>query len=796
MSLLYPLFLAGIAAAAALILLHLIRRHTRQRVTFSSLMFLRPTMPRFRSRSRLEHVLLLIVRCSVLCLLAFAFARPFLARPVTTSPADPSKRIVLLIDTSASMRRSGLWTRALDEAQAVLKDAGPADRVCVMSFDQGTRTLIGFDQWQTMDAGQRVSITTQEIAQLSPGWSSTDLGHALVTAAEAIEDDEANDGEQSRTQRRIVLVGDLQQGSKLDALLAYEWPQRTELVVQAIPCQGVTNASLQLLANRDSLAPARSDDSPDIRITNSPDATNDHFQLHWAEAAEVGRASPLANESRAGPTRSGASRRGDLPLALDVYVAAGHSTVVRAPARPNQQTAAQLVLTGDDQDFDNTLYVMPELRRQVNVLYLGSDDPNDTTGMLYYLRQAFGTGKALTSRIVRHPGGDALSTTDIDAAHLIVVTEAPNQQNITALRRYLESGKPLLWVMKSAGAATALSALAGVNKIESQEAEVNRYAMLGRLEFDHPLLKPFSDPRFGDFTRIHFWKYRRVSVAGFQPAEDAAQPALSEVEGMAAPRPGARVLARFDNGDPAWFEVPIGRGTLLVWTSGWQPSDSDLALSSKFVPLLYGTLEYGGTLTEHPSQYFVSDVVPISNQTPSGAADIQIRKPDGATIRLDKDQQVFTQTDLPGIYTITSSTPGGIAKASGLDDGSSLSVGNHRQAALDAATPQNPQFFAVNLPAAESRTDPMPVEDLEKLGVTLKPTAAVVSETAQRAAHHNSFTEMESQQKLWRWVLVATLILLLIETWLGGWLGTPQRETERLGTPLTRSSPASEREPI
>ena len=41
---------------------------------------------------------------------------------------------------------------------------------------------------------------------------------------------------------------------------------------------------------------------------------------------------------------------------------------------------------------------------------------------------------------------------------------------------------------------------------------------------------------------------------------------------------------------------------------------------------------------------------------------------------------------------------------------------------------------------------------------------------------------MESQQKLWRWVLVATLILLLIETWLGGW--------------LTRSSPASEREPV
>jgi hypothetical protein len=734
MSLLYPLFLAGIAAAVLPILLHMIRRHTRHRVTFSSLMFLRPTMPRFRSRSRLEHVLLLIVRCSVLCLLAFAFARPFLPRAVATSPADAGQRIVLLIDTSASMRRTGVWTRAIEEAKSVLKDAGSTDRVCVMSFDQGTRTLIGFDQWQTMDTGQRASITAQEISRLSPGWLSTDLGHALVTAAEAIEDDEANDGEQSRSGCRIVLVSDLQQGSKLDALLAYEWPQRTELVVKAIPCQGVTNASLQLVTNRDSLAPSHSDDLPDIRITNSPDATNDHFQLRWADDSRVAGFQPAEDAAKMATPQPN--------QAQDVYVAAGHSTVVRAPARPNQQVAARLVLTGDDQDFDNTLYVMPELRRQVNVLYVGSDDPNDTAGMLYYLRQAFGAGKALTSRIVHHSGTEALGAADIDAAHLIVVTDPPSQQNIAALRRSLESGKPLLWVMKSAEAATALSALAGVDKIESQEADVSRYAMLGRLEFDHPLLKPFSDPRFGDFTRIHFWKYRRVSVAGFQPAEDAAR--------MAATRLGARVLAHFDNGDPAWFEVPIGRGTLLVWTSGWQPSDSDLALSSKFVPLLYGTLEYGGTLTEHQSQYFAGDPVPMPNQTPSGPADIQIRKPDGTTVRIDKDQQTFTQTDLPGIYTISSS-------------------------AGDRA-------FAINLPAAESRTDPLPVEELEKLGVSLKPTAAVVSDAAQRAAHRSSFTEMESQQKLWRWVLVATLTILLIETWLGGW--------------LTRPSPAPEKEPI
>lgn len=50
MSFLYPLFLAGFAAVGLPIILHMIRRHTRKRVTFSSLMFLRTTLPRFKNR--------------------------------------------------------------------------------------------------------------------------------------------------------------------------------------------------------------------------------------------------------------------------------------------------------------------------------------------------------------------------------------------------------------------------------------------------------------------------------------------------------------------------------------------------------------------------------------------------------------------------------------------------------------------------------------------------------------------------------------------------------------------------
>src|SRR5436190_20436399 len=106
MTFLAPLFLLGALAVGLPVLFHLIRRTTRERTVFSSLMFLLPTPPRLTKRSRLEHWLLLLLRCLALALLALGFARPFFKQ---ISPADsggaPAKRIAVLVDVSASMQR-------------------------------------------------------------------------------------------------------------------------------------------------------------------------------------------------------------------------------------------------------------------------------------------------------------------------------------------------------------------------------------------------------------------------------------------------------------------------------------------------------------------------------------------------------------------------------------------------------------------------------------------------------------------------------------------------------------------
>ena len=129
MSFLAPLFLAGAAAIALPIIFHLIRKTTKEKTIFSSLMFLFPTPPKVTRRSRLDNILLLILRCGVLCLLAVGFARPYLVRPSNASAGSGAgKKMIVLVDTSASMRRENLWAQSRERVNDLLQRLTPAAR--------------------------------------------------------------------------------------------------------------------------------------------------------------------------------------------------------------------------------------------------------------------------------------------------------------------------------------------------------------------------------------------------------------------------------------------------------------------------------------------------------------------------------------------------------------------------------------------------------------------------------------------------------------------------------------------
>ena len=686
MNFLAPLFLFGALAVALPIVFHLIRRTSKEKMTFSSLMFLQPTPPRVTRRNRLENIFLLLLRCLVLCLLALGFARPFFQKPMVPDPAAAGRKIILLVDRSASMRREGLWPEAIAKAEEVLQKTSSADQVAVFTFDSQARSLVSFEEWSAMNAGERAALTAKRLAELKPAWTGTHLGNALIGAAEAFAD--ADKQGQNIGARQIVVITDLQEGSRLDGLQGYEWPRGIQATIERVQARRPTNAGLQWVLDADDSARPDADAGPRVRVSNSTDAKREQFQLRW--------------EGVTGATP------------LEVYVPPGQSRIVAAPKLPEGATGERLVLSGDDDDFDNTIYFVQPKPEQVNILFLGDDSEKDQAQLLYYLRRAFQDTRRQTVKINARPAGAPLAQSDIASARLVIADDALNQNQFNAAQQFFTNGGTALFVLKNTAAAATVGRLAGVDSLTAAEAPTNGYSMFGQIDFEHPLFAPFADPRFSDFTKIHFWKHRKLETDRL---------------------PGARVLARFDNGEAALLEIPQGTGHLLVLVSGWHPADSQLALSSKFIPLLYSILEQAGGIKSQLAQFHVGDEINLASFLSSSA--LSIRKPDGSQIQLGAGESRFGQTDQPGIYTLAALQP--------------------------------PVRFAVNLDAAESRTAPMSAEELMRLGVPLKPPEIQLArQHEQKRRLHNA--ELENQQKLWRWLMVAALGVLLVETWLAGWL--------------------------
>jgi hypothetical protein len=706
MSFLAPLFLVGALAVAAPIIFHLIRRTSREKITFSSLMFLRPTPPRVTRSSKIENIFLLILRCLVLCLLALGFARPFLQGPVAAdNAAGQGQRLAVLLDASASMRRDNLWAEARARAGQVLRRTGPADAVAVFLFDRAARPLMTFEQWQETPIAERVTVALQRVADAKPGWSSTHLGHGLLAAVEALEDTSGKDQPQPTAgPRRIVVISDLQEGSRLDGLQGFEWPRGIEVTLEPLKAKRPTNAGLQLLLEQDETQKPTSETEVKVRIANSGDAKREQFQLGWVRAGE---------KSFAGKP-------------VDAYVPPGQSRVLTAP-RPDAGLAAeQLRLTGDDEEFDNTAFLVPPKPEQIKVLFVGGDAERDPQQSLYYLKRAFPETRRQIVQVVARPANAPMLAEDLFGAPLLIVADTLSAEAVKSVRAFLEAGKPVLFAIKSIAAAQALSEIAGLGAVSAEEAVTGGYALLGQLDFEHPLFAPFADPRFSDFTKIHFWKYRRLDAAQFK---------------------GGRVLARFDKGDPALLQVPVGKGLLFVLTSGWHPADSQLALSSKFVPLLFSLLDLSGGIKAQLAQYLVGD--PVSFAATNAAQTFTVRKPDGAEVPVKAGDR-FTATDQSGIYTVSAG--------------------------------QFTQRFAVNLDPSESRTAPLALEELERLRLPVQAPGPERVKQEEKKRLRLQAAELEQRQKLWRWLIVAALAVLVLETWLAGWL-----TRRNLGaTPTTR----------
>ena len=111
-------------------------------------------------------------------------------------------------------------------------------------------------------------------------------------------------------------------------------------------------------------------------------------------------------------------------------------------------------------------------------------------------------------------------------------------------------------------------------------------------------------------------------------------------------------------------------------------------------------------------------------------------KPGGDTILLEGKTRIVADTDRPGVYGVD--TKDGTAN------------------------------FVVQLDPLESDTTPLSRESFEQAGCRLARPLDMAAEEARMQQLRD--VELESRQKVWKWLVAVAIGLLIVETLLAGWM--------------------------
>ena len=552
--LLTPLFLAGLAAVAMPILVHLVRREERAAFTFPSLMFLAHIPVREHRRRTIRHWWLLALRCLIIALLCLAFAKPFIEWPANSLalPGESRDRIVLL-DRSHSMQSGSRWADARKIAAEAIDELGRGERAALVLFDHDTLVT----QELTSDSAALRSA----LSGAATGHGHTDLIGAIARANALLAKSQA-------AIREIVLVSDFQRSAVEPGAQARIAPG-IEMIPHSVA--GTEQGNAAVAAVKLAHQPLGAGDAVALtaRIVNTSSLPIDDTEL-------VMEVDGQDRERRMLSLAPGESRDATFRLVL----------------APKELLQVRIHIGADALDADNSFHVLVSGPTAIAVLLLEdrSAPPEKALHLEEALRQGDAPGFRVTRRFVSQ-----LRSSDIDAADVVVIDDAPipGGRPGESLRDFLHSGGGLLVV---AGGRTQGSWPNGEQGIVPGQlgpalirSETNAARLLG-MNTLHPALATFAGTRGGDLSSAQVFRYRRLTGVTDQA-----------------------VLARYDDESVAVAERQVGRGRVLVLTTTLDPSWNTLALQPGYLPFVHEALKYLASHVPATSAVAVGDTLDLES---------------------------------------------------------------------------------------------------------------------------------------------------------------------------------------
>jgi hypothetical protein len=603
------MILLGVPVAA-----HLTGYREVRAVDFPTLRFLRASQIKVRRRTRIESLLLLLLRLVAVAAIVALFARPSFT---WTAPAiagfDPARTSVILLDRSASMGAGSdrtVFDAAMEEARELLAGLSVGTPVGVIAFD-GRASVLGPGLTEGRDGLQSA------LNDVTLGFERTNLDRALRRARDMLRDariDEANlfilsDG--TATEPPLGLAADWPAGLKVHYHdLSRERPSNRFPVSVKVETGARRGEGLRVEATFRAVGALPSGPIP--------------VTLRLGDGLEV---------------------VGDVTFKDDGSGARSFSL----PVPPAGRVTAELVMPGDDLSTDDRFPFLLQGDSDLEVLLVSGDGgahPRDDE--VYFLAKALQPGPGSLSRIrPRVVHAEELRRLDGGRGDVVFLCNVADPRALAPeLEAFVRRGGGLFISVgnrvdpdqynEALGA--LLPAMLTEVKTRGKDTFEQSPTGLGLPPFNQEEFQVFRMGGAGVFAKARFGR-----MIGTEPR-------LQD---------DAKVLLRFTDGLPAMLDRRVGDGRVVLFTSSIDTDWTDLPVRSIFVPLVHqfarsltGTLLLDGLRTVDVG---ASVSLPVP---PNPDEDAWVERPDGLRAELDRgaadaDGRVrFSATDLPGHYRL------------------------------------------------------------------------------------------------------------------------------------------------
>src|SRR6185503_19923415 len=263
-----PLFFLGVAALAAPILVHLVRRTRARRVQFPALVFVRQVPQRTIRRRTLHNLLLLLLRCLAILLIVIAFTRPFFSGGSAAKDNSAAGATVILVDNSLNMRREQLFAEAQQCAETAVDDARNDEQIALLSFDKRYTVINRFTSDKTR--------TRAAVRSLGAGWDGTDYEQALRGAESLLSEIETTGPKQ------IVMISDFQAPGWTQPTATFKLGNNTQLTTLDVGGNNPTpNVAITNVEARGVVFGQKYLDNLAVHVSNFSDTPKDQLQLDF-----------------------------------------------------------------------------------------------------------------------------------------------------------------------------------------------------------------------------------------------------------------------------------------------------------------------------------------------------------------------------------------------------------------------------------------------------------------------------------------------------------------------------------